>query len=62
MARDSEVTSNRGTLVRDFDHGLRRMEELESLGLASGLVGGRGKANFSASWGRAVLSVSDLND
>lgn len=37
-------TSNRRTLVRDFDHGFRGMEELESLGLASGLVGGRGTA------------------
>lgn len=34
-------TSNRRTLVRDFDDGFRGMEELESLGLASGLVGGR---------------------
>lgn len=58
----SEIWDHTRTLVRDSGHGFWRMEELESLGLVSQLVGGREKANFSASWGRAVLSVSDLND
>lgn len=61
----AEIWDHTRTLVRDSDHGFWRMEELESLGLVSGLVGGRGgrgKATFSASWGRTVLSVSNLND